>query len=152
MVRNLTETVVPTSDQRLMDAVERLGRLPVLSATVRRVQVQVADRAAAVAGGAREEAVGGGLDGELGDRLAADERDRGTDAAGAQRARAGGGVGVAQQVGGQALIGLEGGDHVANAGILALGDRLDAAHRRAEHGEPAELFDGVGKALLCGEH
>src|SRR5687768_14098650 len=39
MVRNLTETVVSTSDQRLMDAVERLGRLPVLSATVRRVQV-----------------------------------------------------------------------------------------------------------------
>src|SRR5688500_8658147 len=39
MVRKLTETAVPTSDHRLADAVERLGRLPVLSATVRRVQL-----------------------------------------------------------------------------------------------------------------
>ncbi len=39
MVRNMTETAMPQSDQRLADAVERLGRLPVLSATVRRVQV-----------------------------------------------------------------------------------------------------------------
>ena len=39
MVRKLTETPVATSDHRLADAVERLGRLPVLSATVRRVQL-----------------------------------------------------------------------------------------------------------------
>ena len=62
--------------------------------------------------------------------------------------RAGGGVGVAQQVGGQALVGLERRDHVADAGVLALGDRLDAAHRGAEHGQPAELLDGVGEPML----
>jgi diguanylate cyclase (GGDEF)-like protein/putative nucleotidyltransferase with HDIG domain len=39
MVRNLTETAAPVPDQRITDAVERLGRLPVLSATVRRVQL-----------------------------------------------------------------------------------------------------------------
>ena len=114
------------------------------------VQVQVADRAAAVAGRALEEAVGGGLDRELGDRLAAHERDGGADAAGAQRPRAGGRVGVAQQVGGQALVGLQRGDHVADPGVLALGDRLDAADRRAEHGQPAEALDGVREPLLRG--
>jgi diguanylate cyclase (GGDEF)-like protein/putative nucleotidyltransferase with HDIG domain len=39
MVRNLTATATPLSEPRLTDAVERLGRLPVLSATVRRVQL-----------------------------------------------------------------------------------------------------------------
>jgi diguanylate cyclase (GGDEF)-like protein/putative nucleotidyltransferase with HDIG domain len=39
MVRNMTETATPASDQCLSAAVERLGRLPVLSATVRRVQL-----------------------------------------------------------------------------------------------------------------
>jgi diguanylate cyclase (GGDEF)-like protein/putative nucleotidyltransferase with HDIG domain len=39
MVRNQTKAATPRQDQRLEDAVERLGRLPVLSATVRRVQV-----------------------------------------------------------------------------------------------------------------
>ena len=39
MVSKMTETAVPMSDHRLADAVERLGRLPVLSATVRRVQL-----------------------------------------------------------------------------------------------------------------
>jgi diguanylate cyclase (GGDEF)-like protein/putative nucleotidyltransferase with HDIG domain len=39
MVRNVTEMATPQSDQRLEAAVERLGRLPVLSATVRRVQL-----------------------------------------------------------------------------------------------------------------
>ena len=39
MVHKLTESAVPQSDQRLESAVERLGRLPVLSATVRRVQL-----------------------------------------------------------------------------------------------------------------
>jgi hypothetical protein len=44
MVRNLTETAAPSApvaEQRLA-AVERLGRLPVLSATVRRVIVEEA--------------------------------------------------------------------------------------------------------------
>src|SRR5918994_631313 len=48
MVRNLTKTAMPASDQRLMDAVERLGRLPVLSATVRRVQVIAASEDAGI--------------------------------------------------------------------------------------------------------
>jgi diguanylate cyclase (GGDEF)-like protein/putative nucleotidyltransferase with HDIG domain len=39
MARHLTPSAAPQSDQRLAQAVERLGRLPVLSATVRRVQV-----------------------------------------------------------------------------------------------------------------
>jgi diguanylate cyclase (GGDEF)-like protein/putative nucleotidyltransferase with HDIG domain len=39
MVRNLTDTAAPQPDQRLESAIERLGRLPVLSATVRRVQL-----------------------------------------------------------------------------------------------------------------
>ena len=93
------------------------------------VQVQVADRAAAVAGGALKEAVGGGLEGELRDRLPADEGDRGADAARPERPRAGGRVGVAQQVGGEALVGLERGDHVADSGVFALGDQLHAPHR-----------------------
>jgi HD-like signal output (HDOD) protein len=38
MARNLTHTGGSTADRRLATAVERLGRLPVLSATVRRVQ------------------------------------------------------------------------------------------------------------------
>ena len=39
MVHKLTASAGPQSDQRLESAVERLGRLPVLSATVRRVQL-----------------------------------------------------------------------------------------------------------------
>jgi hypothetical protein len=39
MVRKLNETGAATSDQRLADAAQRLRRLPVLSATVRRVQL-----------------------------------------------------------------------------------------------------------------
>ncbi len=39
MVPKMTEMAMPQSDQRLEAAVERLGRLPVLSATVRRVQL-----------------------------------------------------------------------------------------------------------------
>ncbi len=48
MVRKLTETAVPTSDHRLADAVERLGRLPVLSATVRRVRLIAASEDAGI--------------------------------------------------------------------------------------------------------
>jgi hypothetical protein len=114
----------------------------------RGVQVQVADRAATVARGALEEAVRGSLERELGDRLAAHERDGGADAASAQRTRAGGGVRVAQQVGGEALVGLERGDHVADARVLALGDHLDPADRGAEHGQPPEALHGALETLI----
>jgi hypothetical protein len=112
------------------------------------VQVQMPDRAPAVAGGALEEAERGRLDRELRDRLAADEGHRGADAAGAQRPGAGGGVRVAQQVRGEALIGLQRRDHVADAGVLALGDRLHAADRGAQYGQPPELGDRGQQALL----
>jgi diguanylate cyclase (GGDEF)-like protein/putative nucleotidyltransferase with HDIG domain len=48
MVRKLTETAVPQADDRLESAIERLGRLPVLSATVRRVQLIAASEDAGI--------------------------------------------------------------------------------------------------------
>ena len=112
------------------------------------VQVQVADRAATVAGRAWKKRNVAASIASWAIALAADERDGGADAAGAQGARAGRRVGVAQEVGGQALVGLERRDHVADAGVLALGDGLNAAHRGAEDGQPTELFDRDGEPML----
>jgi hypothetical protein len=112
------------------------------------VQVHLADGAAGVAGRALEEAEGRGLEREARDRQAPDERHGRADRVHAQRSRAGGGVGVAQQVGGEALVGFEHGDHLPDARLVAAGQLAHAAHRGAEHGQASEVLDGAKQARV----
>ena len=69
-----------------------------------RVDVQLAAREMRAAGEALQEAVGLGLQREPDERAAAGQRDRLADRTRADRAGVGGGVRVAQQVGGERLV------------------------------------------------
>jgi hypothetical protein len=46
------------------------------------------------------------------------------------------------------VVGLQGGDHVADPGVLALGDELHAAHRGAEHRQAPETLDGLLETVV----
>ena len=77
------------------------------------VDVQLAAAQVRAAREALEEAVGGGLQRDPDERPATEQRDRLADRARADRAGVGGGVRVAQQVGGERLVGLDHRDEVA---------------------------------------
>ena len=79
------------------------------------VDVQLAAREVRAAGEALEEAVGRGLQRDPHERAAAEQRDGLADRARADRARVGRRVRVAQEVGGERLVGLDHRDEVARA-------------------------------------
>ena len=107
------------------------------------VHVQQPARGAAGARGQLEEAADGGLEREAPDAHAADEVDGLADGLGADGARARGGVGEAQDVGGESGIGLERGDELAGVGLGVAGELADASQRAIEHRQLADALDGV---------
>jgi hypothetical protein len=95
-----------------------------------------------------EEAVGGGLERDPHERAAAEQRDGLADRARADRARVGGRVGVAQEVGREGLVGLDHRDEVARAAVRVVGERADARHGPAQHGQRPDPPEGVVHARI----
>ena len=128
----------------------RSARAPATAATLAGVHVQEPARRAAGARSELEEAAHGGLEGEAPDADAADERDGLADGLGADRTRAGGGVGEAQDVGGEPGIGLERGDQLVGVGLGVGGELADAPQGAVEHRQLADAADGVLEPCVDG--
>ena len=107
------------------------------------VHVQQPARGAAGARRELEEAADGGLEREAPDADAADEGDGLADGLRADGARARGGVGEAQDVGGEPGIGLERGDELVGVGLGVAGELADASQGAIEHRQLADALDGV---------
>ena len=107
------------------------------------VHVQQPARGAAGARGELEEAADGGLEREAPDAHAADEGDGLADGLRADGARARGGVGEAQDVGGEPGVGLERGDELVGVGLGVAGELADAPQGAIEHRQLADALDGV---------
>ena len=95
----------------------------------------------AVAGRLLEEPGHRRLERDARDRLTADHRDRLADGARAHRPRGVGGVGEAQQVGGEVRIALERQHELVRGGVGVVGQRLDVLDAAIEHRQIAELDD-----------
>ena len=107
------------------------------------VDVQLAAAEVRAAREALQEAVGLGLERDPDERAAAEQRDRLADRARADRARVGGRVRVAQQVGGERLVGLDHRDEVGRRAVRVVGERADARDRPAQHGQRTDAPEGV---------
>ena len=107
------------------------------------VHVQQPARRAAGARRELEEAADRGLEGEAPDADAPDEGDGLADGLGADGARARGGVGEAQDVGGEPGVGLERGDELVGVGLGVAGELADAPQGAVEHRQLADAPDGV---------
>jgi hypothetical protein len=107
-----------------------------------RVQVHLPAHDRAVAGHRLQEAVGAGLQRDLADAQPADHDHGLADALRLQRARGGGGVDVAQQVGGERAVRLDRGDDVPGRRLRIVGQRDHARNRAGEDGERPEPSDG----------
>ena len=107
------------------------------------VHVQQPARRTAGARRELEEAADGRLEGEAPDADAADERDGLAHGLGADGARARGGVGEAQDVGGEPGVGLDRGDELVGVGLGVAGELADAAQGTIEDRQLADAPDGV---------
>nr|WP_228430952.1 hypothetical protein [Baekduia soli] len=105
------------------------------------MDVQLAARDAAGAGGLLEEVADGGLHGQAADRAAADERDGLVERRGADGPRVHRRVGVAQDVDREVGVLLEGRDDVGRGGGRVLGDLADLDDAAPEHGQLAQIRD-----------
>ena len=103
---------------------------------------------AAVAGGALEEAVGGGLQRQAAQRAAADEHDGLADRLGPDRPCQRRGVRVAQQVGREGGVELERGDELGGGDVRVVAQLEDAQDRPVQDGELCERVDRLEQALL----
>jgi hypothetical protein len=109
--------------------------------------VDLAARAAR-ARGALEEAVGGGLQREAAQRVAADEHDRLADGLGADRAGHGRRVREPQQVRGEGRVGLERRHEIGRRRVRVVGQRDDPLDGAVEDREVGELVDRVEELVL----
>ena len=107
------------------------------------VHVQQPARRTARAGRELEEAADGGFEGQTPDADAADEGDGLAHGLSAHGARARGGVGEAQDVGGEPGVGLDRGDELVGVGLGIARQVADAAQGTIEHRQLADAPDGV---------
>src|SRR5262249_32255320 len=96
--------------------------------------------------GELEEAAHGGLDGQAPGAHAPDEVDGLAQRLRADRARAGRGVGEAQDVGGEAGVGLQRGDELVGVGLGVRGEVADAGQGTVQHRELADPRDRILQA------
>jgi hypothetical protein len=107
------------------------------------MHVQQPARCSAGARRELEEPADGGLEGETPDVDAADEGDGLAHGLRADGARARGGVGEAQDVGGEPGIGLDRGDELVGVGLGVAGEVSDASQGAVEDRQLADAPDGV---------